>query len=209
MKTAATLCLVLLCITAGLNTAAAQDNARDFIAAMAAYKTQDYPKAIEILTTIAENGVVNGQLYYNLANAYFKNNDLGRALVWYERALTLLPNDPDVRFNTDYARSLTRDASEEGATPLVRIFFFWNYQLSRNTILVLAVVFNGLFWLLAAGWRLSKRRGLALAMKIVLIPAVVFILTAAFNYHEAVHGSHAIVLPEKVLGAIGPGGDLH
>ncbi len=198
MKTAATLFIFLFVVTTGAFAAPIRDNARDFIAAMAAYKAQDYPAAIEMLENIAKNGVINGQLYYNLGNAYLKNNDLGRALLWYERALVLLPNDPDLRFNADFARSLTRDASEETATPLVRIFFFWKYQLSPNTIIVLSILFNGLFWCLAAGWRFSRRRGLGLAAKIVLVPALVFILTATFNYYEAAHGSQAIVLPEEV-----------
>ena len=199
MKITATLFILLLAVTTGVHAAPARDNARDFIAAMAAYKAQDYPAAIEILETIVKNGVVNGQLYYNLGNAYLKNNDLGRALLWYERALALLPNDPDLRFNADFARSLTRDASEETATPLVRIFFFWKYQLSPNTIIVLAVLFNGLFWCLAAGWRFSSRRGLRLVMKIVLVPAVLFFLTATFNYYEAATAARPLCCRKKYL----------
>ena len=198
MKFATTAFALLLWITTGIATGMAQDNAHDFIAAMAAYKSKDYPTAIAKLEAIARNGVENGQLYYNLGNAHLKNNDLGQAILWYERASALLPNDPDLRFNTDYARSLTRDASEEETTSLVRIFFFWKYHLGRNTIIALSIAFNGLFWCLAAAWRLMGRRGLRLAMQIALVPAVVFVLTAAFNYYEATHSTHAIVLPEKI-----------
>ena len=177
---------------------AAQEHGREFLAAMEAYKTGDYGGAAKALEAIAAAGIRNGQLYYDLGNAYLKNNDLGRAILWYERALNLIPNDPDLRFNYEYARSLTKDAQEESALSLVRILFFWKYQLSARTILALALTLNLLFWVLALAWRLSCRRALRYAALAVLIPAAVFILTATYNYYEAAHRNQAIVLPEKV-----------
>ena len=73
----------------------AQEPARQFIAAMEAYKSGDYVTAIAGLEGIAQQGVRNGQLYYNLGNAHLKNDDLGGAILWYERAWQLIPNDPD------------------------------------------------------------------------------------------------------------------
>lgn len=176
----------------------AQENAHQFIAAMEAYHAQDYATAIANLEAIAKSGTRNGALYYNLGNAHLKNNDLGRAILWYERSLTLLPNDPDLRFNYDYARSLTRDATEEDSASLTRIVFFWKYQLTPRTIIYLALGFNLLFWCLLLARRITGRRGFRYAATAVFIPALVFILTAAFNYYESTHRRHGIVLAEKV-----------
>lgn len=175
----------------------AQEPARQFISAVEAYKSGDYAAAINSLERIAQSGVRNGQLFYNLGNAHLKNNDLGRAILWYERAWQLIPNDPDLNFNLTYARSLTKDAPEADAAPLVRIFFFWNYQLSSRTIVVLAVAGNLLFWCLAMGYRFTRRRALRRTMLIVLVPAAVFILTAAFNYYKAAQRSEGIILVEQ------------
>lgn len=176
----------------------AQEHGRQFLAAMEAYKSGDYAASVEGLEAIADAGVRNGQLYYNLGNAYLKNNDLGRALLWYERALTLIPHDPDLRFNYEYARSLTKDLQEGGPSPLTRILFFWAYELSARTIIVLALTCNLIFWGLAIAWRLTRRRGLRHALLAVLVPTLVFVLTAAYNYFEAARHTQAVVLPPAV-----------
>jgi tetratricopeptide (TPR) repeat protein len=175
----------------------AQENARRFVTAMKAYNAQDYPAAIANLGPIADSGVRNGELFYNLGNAHLKNNDLGRAILWYERALKLLPNDPDLRFNYDYARSLTLDAVEEETVSIERILFFWKYELSGRTIVFAAIAANLVFWCLLLAYRLTGRRGLRYATAAAMIPAVLFILTAAFNYYESAHQRQAIVLAEK------------
>lgn len=195
-----TLLYTLLLLSAFLAAVApchAQDNARRFVAAMKAYHAQDYTTAIANLEPIAESGVRNGELFYNLGNVHLKNNDLGRAILWYERALKLLPNDPDLRFNYDYARSLTLDAVEEETVSIERILFFWKYELSGRTIVFAAVAANLVFWCLLIAYRLTGRRGLRYAAAAAMIPAILFILTAAFNYYESAHQRQAIVLAEK------------
>jgi tetratricopeptide (TPR) repeat protein len=198
MKSRLSLTAIIIVILAAASIGHAQEHARQFLAAIEAYRVGDYAGAVNGLEAIAASGIRNGQLYYDIGNAHLKNNDLGRAILWYERALILLPNDPDLRFNYDYARSLTKDAQDENANPLVRILFFWKYQLSARTVILLALASNLLFWSLAAAWRLARRRGLRHVALAALIPAAVLILTAAYNYYEAAHPNRAIVLPDKI-----------
>lgn len=198
MKTQSLILISLLSFLFTTVPCHAQEKARQFITAMEAYKKQNYAITISNLETIAKSGIRNGALYYNLGNAHLKNNDLGRAILWYERALTLLPNDPDLRFNYDYARSLTRDATEEDSASLARIIFFWKYQLSPRTIIYLALCFNLLFWSLLLAKRMTRRRNFRYAAAAAFFPALVFILTASFNYYEDTHRHQGIVLAEKV-----------
>jgi len=197
MKTRLCLTMVIIAMLAAA-PCPAQEHARQFLTAMEAYKAGDYAGAVNGLEAIAVSGIKNGQLYYDIGNAHLKNNDLGRAILWYERALILLPNDPDLRFNYDYARSLTKDAQDETTNPLVHILFFWKYQLSTRTVIVLALAFNLVFWGLATAQRLTRRRGLRHAALAALLPATVLIFTAAYNYYESAHPTQAIVLPDKI-----------
>ncbi len=176
----------------------AQENAHRFIAAMKAYKSQDFDTAIKEMEQIAQSGMRNGAFFYNLGNAYLKDHQLGRAILWYERALMLLPNDPDLRFNADYARSLTRDATDEKAVSPWRVFFFWKYRLSQSTVVLLAVAFNLLFWSMLIVRRIFHRPGLRYAAMAVAVPAVIFMVTALFNYYEQAYIHHGIVLEEQV-----------
>ena len=80
-----------------------------------AYQEGKFPEAIAIYEQILESGFTNGAVLYNLGNAYFKDNQLGRAILFYERAKRLLPRDGDVAANLALANQLTVDkiASEQ------------------------------------------------------------------------------------------------
>jgi tetratricopeptide (TPR) repeat protein len=187
---------VTISLFAGYGRAA--DNPRLFVDALEAYRNGDYALAAKQWSTIADTGVKNGDLFYNLGNAYLKGEQLGPALLWYERALRLLPNDPDLRFNYDYARSLTQDAPDQDQQSLERIIFFWKYRLSPATVVYTALVCNLLFWTLIAIWRVTRLRPLRQAALIVLVPTLIFVATALFNYHESTRRRQAIVLPQQV-----------
>lgn len=197
MRTLLYTLLLLSAFFAAVAPCRAQDHARRFVAAMKAYHAEDYATAIANLEPIAGSGVRNGELFYNLGNAHLKNNDLGRAILWYERALKLLPKEPDLRFNYDYARSLTLDAVEEETISIERILFFWKYELSGRTIVFTAIAANLVFWCLLLAYRLTGRRGIRYAAAAAMIAAALFILTAALNYYEYAHQRQAVVLAEK------------
>ncbi len=82
-----------------------------FFEANQAYKNHQFQQAIDGYLHLIENGPENGQVYYNLGNAYFRRGDLGRAILSYERARLLIPRDGDLVFNLSHARNQTRDAS--------------------------------------------------------------------------------------------------
>ena len=194
-----TLMLIFILLTLSVPPSVlAQENAHRFIAAMEAYKSQDYETAIREMELMVKSGVQNGSLYYNLGNAYLKDNRLGHAILWYERALKLLPNDPDLRFNSEHARSLTLDAIEGNDASALRIIFFWKYRLSNRAVVTLAVVFNCLFWSILIARGFIHRRGLRYAAITAAVPTVIFISTAVFNYYESSYLRQGIVLDEQV-----------
>jgi len=86
-----------------------------FFKAGLAYKNGNYQEAIKGYEGILERGFENGPVYYNLGNSYFKNKQLGKAIVSYERALEFIPRDGDLRSNYRYARSLAETYSSAQA----------------------------------------------------------------------------------------------
>ncbi len=77
-----------------------------FIEGNIAYKENNYAEAAAKYEKILRDGYVNANLYYNLANSYFKKGQLGEALLNYERAKLFMPSDSDVKSNEEYVRSL-------------------------------------------------------------------------------------------------------
>ena len=90
-----------------------------------AYINEEYDKAIVIYESLLQEGE-SGEIYYNLGNAYFKQDELGRAILNYERALLLQPGNADVNANLDIARAKTVDK----INPNPEVFFVaWTRSL--------------------------------------------------------------------------------
>lgn len=97
----------------------------------AAYDNGDYQQAIAEYESLLKGGV-SAALYYNLGNAYFRTDNLTKAIIAYERAHRLSPGDRDIRFNLDFARSRTIDK----ITPQSEMFFVTWYHSLVNLVSV-------------------------------------------------------------------------
>ena len=191
---AAAILALLLAVAA---TAPETQSARTFMDGTEAYRNGDWPAAIAAFESLAESGVNSGKLFYNLGNAYLKNDDLGHALMWYERALKHIPDDPDLRFNYEYALTLTKDERGQKDSPLLRILFFWKYQLSPSTVGWIAILLNAALWIALSILVVRKKRLLRPSIVLTAAATVIFCATAAFNYVEAIQVRYAVILTEE------------
>lgn len=57
-------------------------------------------------------GEISSDLYYNLGNAYFRDGEIAKAILNYERALLLNPSDKDIRHNIRFANTRIEDKLE-------------------------------------------------------------------------------------------------
>ena len=96
-----------------------------------AYALEHYQHAARIYEMVLKNGV-SPELYYNLGNAYYRMDDIPKAVLNYERALLLSPGDEDIRFNLQMARSKTIDK----ITPESEMFFVTWYRSLVNMMSV-------------------------------------------------------------------------
>lgn len=82
-------------------------------AASEAYRKGDFRKSIELYEGIVaqhlDNNKESAEIYYNLGNAYFRDNQVAKAILNYERALLLNPGDSDIRHNLRFARTRIED----------------------------------------------------------------------------------------------------
>lgn len=91
------------------------------------YKKGNYMQAIRDYEELLKKGP-SVELYYNLGNAYYRTDNITRAVLNYERALLLSPGDDDIRFNLQMARSKTIDK----ITPKSEMFFVTWYKSLVN-----------------------------------------------------------------------------
>ena len=118
----AVIALLLLSASASAATKAEADSA---------YVNGDYQQAIGIYESLLKQGH-SAELYYNLGNAYYRTENITRAVLNYERALQLSPGDADIRFNLQIARSKTIDK----IVPESEMFFVTWYRSLVNLMSV-------------------------------------------------------------------------
>lgn len=93
-----------------------------------AYVHGEFQKAIDYYEALLVKGV-SDEIYYNLGNSYFKIDNLGKAILNYERALLLNPGNNDIQANLIISRSKTVDKVE----PLPELFFIsWTKALMNQ-----------------------------------------------------------------------------
>ncbi len=73
------------------------------------YKKQEYQQAVGIYEMIDSLGYSAPELYYNLGNAYYKLNKFPNAILNYERAKRLDPQNIDIQNNLDLANTRVVD----------------------------------------------------------------------------------------------------
>jgi tetratricopeptide (TPR) repeat protein len=116
-----------------------------FFKANQAYREGRFQEAIQGYERLIRSGHPNGHLYYNLGNAYFKTEQLGPAILNYERARLVIPRDADLNFNLSYARDKMRDAIPQ-SQGFFQAAFFWLDSLSMGELFLGVAFLNVLFW---------------------------------------------------------------
>ena len=150
-----------------------------------AYGKGNYQQAINDYEQLLKKGV-SAEVYYNLGNAYYRSENITKAIINYERALLLSPGDEDIRFNLQLARSKTIDK----ITPESEMFFVtWYRSLVNMTsvdgwayialVSLLVALCLALVYLFASKVWLRKIGFFAGILMVVL-----FIVSNIFAYHQ-------------------------
>lgn len=187
------------------------ETTRLFNEANRAYEKSDYESAAHSYEQIVQSGIHNAVVYYNLGNTYFKLNQLGRAILFYERARRLAPGDADTAENLAFVSNLRVDQIEKPENP------FWLTMLVKlhNLIgLENQIMLCVMLWILANGGlmlrilrhdRVSRQLSgiVMIGTLLVLIPTL---LSVGIKLHQRSQ-SEGVVLAEKVDLLSGPGED--
>ena len=74
-----------------------------------AYDSKNFKISIQHYQKLINEGYKSYQLYFNLGNSYYRNNELGKAIYYYELASKSNPADDDIKINLAIATSKTID----------------------------------------------------------------------------------------------------
>lgn len=187
--------LLLLVITgvtpilAQTETSAVNNPATLFYQANNYYLKADYQKALESYLQLIQVGYESGSLYFNLGNTYFKLGQKGLAILYYEKARQLIPDDADLKANLAYTLTGVDEGTvnwkTEFFTTLAYIFPLGTWLVISSISFFLLAIFIIIRVLLVSNttklpvWEL----GILIAISVILLVSVGF---ATLTYLEQI-----------------------
>jgi tetratricopeptide (TPR) repeat protein len=118
---------------------------------------------------------LSSEVFQIIGHARYRQEDFGRAVLWYERAQLFDPRQPELRQNLRHLYEKLRFVSFKADSPLSQ----WSLWLSLNEWVILATIGFWLF-LLPLAWRLlAGRRSLPGALAVSVIGLLIALPASA------------------------------
>lgn len=194
---------LVVILTLAINSVFSTEIDSLFTKANDAYNNEMYTDAIDNYLKIFDAGYESDVLYFNLGNACFKLGDISSAILYYEKAKKLNPNDDDINFNLSVANTKIVDKIE----PVPELFFkqWWRsiYNLfDANTWAKISVGGFILFFILLAFYLLSKlliiRKTAFYTGVIILFLTIFTFVIASQKYNVSKNQNEAIVFTPTI-----------
>ena len=199
------ICSIIFCIMSFVSfiplkaqAAKVDESGTLFLEGVKEYKSGNFETAAQKFEIIALNGIKNGKLYYNTANAFLKAGDVGKAVLWYERAKKLIPSDADLKFNLDYAQERLKDINDSKSLNFSDILFFWKNYFSSNLIRYSAIILSFIVFLYSSIRVINRKKIFTTAGSLAFVLFLLVLSTALFDYYQLYNTNSAIIIPDKV-----------
>lgn len=151
-----------------------------------AYNNGLYDSALVTYQQVVDMGLESGELYYNMGNTYYKNNDVASAILYYEKAKKLLPNDEIIEYNLNITNSMIVDKIENIPELFYKTWwnFFYNF-LGTDTWAIFALISFALLIITIGLFIIShKRSSRKLSFYIGLLFLLITIASSTLAYQK-------------------------
>jgi len=167
----------------------------------ALYQKGQYEAAISAYESVLNGKQQSAEVYFNLANSYYKLNKVAPAIYNYEKALVLNPNDSEIKNNLKFAQKMTIDEIKEvpkvGFAKLLRDF---TATFHYDTWAWIAVSLSTLFLLFFVGYYFSQitlsKRIFFIGMFVLVFLILISVLSAIFEKDHYANERPAIIFAE-------------
>ncbi|OEG69346.1 hypothetical protein ATZ36_10105 [Candidatus Endomicrobiellum trichonymphae] len=163
------------------------------------FKKSNFSKAIEIYESLIQIEKVNNlYIYYNLSNAYYRNGNLGKAILNIEKALRLAPRDREIKNNTEYLNTVAGLVRQKSFPDTFLQYFSLNEITAASP--VIAILFLTALSLFVIKRKLILKKAAAVSVVFLIICIPLF----ALKVYNEIAVKEAIVLSTSNIRS-GPG----
>lgn len=138
--------ILILFVVASFKISFAENIQQYIDSAEVYYTNSKYEQAADMYKKVLTSGYESGLLYYNLGNAYYKQNKITDAILNYERAKLYIPNNKDLLFNLEMANRNITDKIDE--VPEFFVITWWKAFIGIFTSDTWAIISMSSFVLL-------------------------------------------------------------
>jgi tetratricopeptide (TPR) repeat protein len=169
------------------------------------YMQRHYSLAERSYAQVLARGYESYELYYNMGNAYYKQDRIAEAILYYEKALLLKPGDEDIHQNLALANNRIIDKIDN--IPdffLIRWMLFFQRLMNPDQWAVLSLVLFILamagFVLFVAGRSIALRKAGFISGCSLIIVSVIALFLMFGRMHRIEQHDHAIIM-EPIVNA--------
>lgn len=166
------------------------------------YNKGKFLEAINTFESILDNNMHSAELYFNLANSYYKLNQIASSIYYYEKALQLSPKDMDIINNLGFAQNMTIDSIE--TLPEIGFSKFMNstankfsFDIWAKVSVVFVLFFMMLFLSYYFSYSTAKKRMAFIGSFLLLGCALMTLLFAFHKYAIDKNDNPAIVFAQE------------
>jgi tetratricopeptide (TPR) repeat protein len=180
-----------------LGKAFAFDANATFTKANETYAQEMYAEAAEQYEQILAVGYESFELYFNLGNAYFKMNEYPSAILYYEKAKKLRPNDEDVNFNIHVAN--TKIVDKIDPVPELFLWQWWRgiYNLFSADAWAKISVGGLIFFFLLFGFYLFSKQ--LIIRKLAFYSGIIVLFFTFFTFIIAYQKYHLLTTQQEAI----------
>lgn len=181
----------------------AQTNESFIDSGNAAYAKNKFEAAAAFYSQVLSKGFESAELYYNIGNSYYKNNQPALAILYYEKAKKISPSDEDINFNLKLVEAKLVDKIE----PIPSLFFndWWSNFLIMCSEKTWSIIFIFLVWIGFTGLlayfllknRTGRKTGFIISVFAFLLSFIFFAVAYKSNAITSTH-SKGIILSSTV-----------
>lgn len=200
--------IVIIGFLLSVSLAQCETPERLFIQANQRYQSGAYSQAADLYAhLINQQQIKTSALYYNLGNCFYRTGQMGRAILYYEKALLLAPRSPEIRQNLVFARGQTIDRIDS-TIPFIsavfsRILSYFTLNEVSWAFWSIAIVF-----LFISGLILNRRASSRMIQGYVYValPLILGIgILFALKLYMYAYQPQGVVIAPKVEVKSGPG----
>lgn len=189
---------------------ASSDAASRYNQAGALYRDGKFREALDAYESLVVAGVKNPDLFFNAANAAYRLNMIGKAVLYTERALRLAPSDKDALANLEFLNSRKQDKDPSPGNA-VTAFFERRYKaINTNSVAVWSSAAFALMMialvgvLFATGWKRNTIFAVAGVCGIVFVFSTIILVAKVRSAAQTVE---AVIMKPEINAYSGPGDD--